>query len=120
MGRKIHYDLQESQLKKVKFSFPGTLQKIIDLCQPHVIEIYTSDINEHENISWSKLPIHKTYYRKYNTRENNDELSGQPPKQNKELQVQYPCRHEQLPGQSLEQNEEFPVQTAENHEESPK
>ena len=60
MGRKILRALQEIQLKKVKFSFPGTLQKIIDSCQPHVIETDTSDINEHENISWSKLPIHKT------------------------------------------------------------
>ena len=102
LDKKLHSTLQESQLRKVKFSFPGTLQKIIDLCRPHAIETYTGDINQHENISWPKPRVHKTYYRKYNTRENNVELSGQPPKQNKELQVQSPYHHEQLPGQSLE------------------
>ena len=52
--------------------------------------------------------------------ENNGELSGQSPKQNEEIQVQYPDHHEELPGQSLEQKEEFPVQFPEHHEESPK
>ena len=60
MGRKILCALQESQLKKVKFSFPGTLQKIIYLCSPHAIETDTGDINQQENISWPKPPIHKT------------------------------------------------------------
>ena len=32
LAKKIHSALQESQLRKVKFSFLGTLQKIVDLC----------------------------------------------------------------------------------------
>ena len=32
LAKKIHSALQESQLRKVKFSFLGTLQKIIYLC----------------------------------------------------------------------------------------
>ena len=32
LAKKLHSALQESQLRKVKFSFSGTLQKIIDLC----------------------------------------------------------------------------------------
>ena len=80
LGKKIHGALQESELKKVRFIFPGTLQKIVDFCRPNGIETNTGDINQHENIYWPKPPIHKTYYRKYNSMENNDELSGQPPK----------------------------------------
>ena len=45
LDKKLHSALQESQLKKVKFSFPGTLQKIIDLCRPHATETKIGDIN---------------------------------------------------------------------------
>ena len=94
--KKIHSALQESQFNKVKFSFPSTLQKIIDLCRPHVIETETGDINQHENISWPKKPINKTYYRIYNSRENNDGLLGHSPKLNKELEVHSPNHREEL------------------------
>ena len=45
LAKKLHSSLQESQLRKVKFSFLGTLQKCIDLCQPHSTEIEIGDIN---------------------------------------------------------------------------
>ena len=45
LDKKIHSTLQESQLRKVKFSFSGTLQKIIDLCRPHATETDIGDIN---------------------------------------------------------------------------
>ena len=32
LSKKLHSALQEIQLRKVKFSFLGTLQKVIDLC----------------------------------------------------------------------------------------
>ena len=57
--KKIHFALQESQLRKVKFSFLSTLQKIIDLCRPHAIETKIGDINQHGNIHFPKPPIHK-------------------------------------------------------------
>jgi hypothetical protein len=31
LDKKLHYSLEESKKKNIKFSFPGTLQKIIDL-----------------------------------------------------------------------------------------
>ena len=34
MAKKLHYALQETQMKGVKFSSLGTLQKIIDLYKP--------------------------------------------------------------------------------------
>ena len=54
LGKKTHHSLQESQLKKVKFSFSGTLKKIIDLCRPHAIETNTGDINQHEKYILAK------------------------------------------------------------------
>ena len=63
LAKKLHYALQESQLRKVKFSFLGTLQKIIDLCQPHATEIEIGDINPHGKIYFPKPSIHKTYVR---------------------------------------------------------
>ena len=45
LAKKIQSALQESQLRKVKFSFSGTLQKIIDLCRPHATKIEIGDIN---------------------------------------------------------------------------
>ena len=45
LGNKICCTMQESQLKKVKFSFLDTLQKIIDLCRPREIETEIGDIN---------------------------------------------------------------------------
>ena len=51
---------------------------------------------------WPKPPIHKTYYRKYNTKKNNDEFLGKSPKKNEELEVQYPDHHEESPKQSLD------------------
>ena len=48
--KKLHSALQESQLRKVKFSFPGTLQTIIDLCRPHATETKIGDINQHGKI----------------------------------------------------------------------
>ena len=47
LAKKLHSTLQESQLRKVKFSFLGTLQKIIDLCRPHATKIEIGDINQH-------------------------------------------------------------------------
>ena len=32
LARKLHFALQDSKMKKVRFSYPATLQKIIDLC----------------------------------------------------------------------------------------
>ena len=32
LDRKLHSALQDSKMKRVKFSYLGTLQKIIDLC----------------------------------------------------------------------------------------
>ena len=37
LARKLHSVLQDSKMKRVKFSYPGTLQKIIDLCRPSVV-----------------------------------------------------------------------------------
>ena len=34
LAKKMHFALQESKMKKVKFSYPGTLQKIVDLYRP--------------------------------------------------------------------------------------
>ena len=31
LARKLHYALQDSKMKRVKFNYPSTLQKIIDL-----------------------------------------------------------------------------------------
>ena len=36
-ARKLHSALQDSKMKRVKFSYLGTLQKIIDLCRPSVV-----------------------------------------------------------------------------------
>ena len=36
-ARKLHSTLQDSKMKRVKFSYPDTLQKIIDLCRPSVV-----------------------------------------------------------------------------------
>ena len=89
-------------MKKLKFSFPSTLKKI-DLCQPHSIERKIGDINQHENISWPKPHVHKTYCRRYiNKREHNYELPGQSLEQNEELLVQYLEHHEESPIQSLD------------------
>ena len=72
LAKKLHFALQESQLRKVKFSFLGTLQNIIDLCQPHAIETDIGDINQHGNISLPKPHVHKTYIRKRKSREHNE------------------------------------------------
>ena len=37
LARKLHSALQDSKIKKFKFSYLGTLQKIIDLCRPGVV-----------------------------------------------------------------------------------
>ena len=37
LARKLHFALQDSKMKRFKFSYPGTLQKIIDLCRPSVV-----------------------------------------------------------------------------------
>ena len=92
LAKKLHSALQESQLRKVKFSFPSTLQKIIDLCRPDATEIDIGDINQHGNISLPKPPVHKTYVRKPKSREHNEEFPVQSPQQNEEL-VQYPEHH---------------------------
>ena len=36
--KKLHFLLQERKMKRVKFSYPGTLQKIIDLYRPRTVE----------------------------------------------------------------------------------
>ena len=38
LAKKMHFALQESKMKKVKFSYPGTLQKIVDLYRPSNVE----------------------------------------------------------------------------------
>ena len=96
LAKKIHSALQESQLRKVKFSFSGTPQKIIDLCSPHATETEIGDINQHGKISFPKPPIHKTYIRKRKSREHNEELAVQSPQHNEEL-VKYPKNHGELP-----------------------
>ena len=79
MSKKLHSALQENQLRKVKFSLLGTLQKIIDLCRPHATEIEIGDINQHRNISLPKPPIHKTYIKKHKRKEHNEEFPVQSP-----------------------------------------
>ena len=37
LARKLHSALQDSKMKRVKFSYLGTLQNIIDLCRPSVV-----------------------------------------------------------------------------------
>jgi len=74
LDKKLHSALQESQLRKVKFSFSGTLQKIIDLCRPHSTETEIGDINQHGKISFPKPHVHKTYIRKRKSREHNEEF----------------------------------------------
>ena len=96
MAKKLHSALQESQLRKVKFSFPGTLQKIIDLCRPHATEIEIGDINQHGKIYFPKPHVHKKYVRKHKRREHNEEFPVQSPQHNKEL-VKYPKHHGELP-----------------------
>jgi hypothetical protein len=38
LAKKMHFALQESKMKRVKFSYPSTLQKMIDLYRPNTIE----------------------------------------------------------------------------------
>ena len=38
LEKKMHFALQESKMKRVKFSYPDTLQKIIDLYRPNTVE----------------------------------------------------------------------------------
>ena len=38
LAKKLHFALQESKMKRVKFSYPGTLQTIIDLYRPNTVE----------------------------------------------------------------------------------
>ena len=114
LAKKLHSALQESQLRKVKFSFPGTLQKIIDLCRAHATETEIGDINQHGKISLPKPPVHKTYVRKRKSKEHNEEFPIQYPQHNEEL-VQYPKHHGELPLHPVEQNEESPVQSPEHH-----
>ena len=114
LAKKLHSALQESQLRKVKFSFPGTLQKIIDLCRPHATETEIGDINQHGKISFPKPPVHKTYIRKRKSKEHNEESVVQYPHQNEKL-VQYPEHHGELPLHLAEQNEELLVQSFGHH-----
>ena len=37
-ARKLYSALQDSKMKRVKFSYSSTLQKNIDLCRPSVVE----------------------------------------------------------------------------------
>ena len=79
LARKLHSALQESQSRKVKFSFMGTLQKLIDLCRPHAIEIEIGDINQHGKIYFPKPHVHKTYVKKRKSREHYEEFPIQCP-----------------------------------------
>ena len=74
LDKKLHSALQESQLRKFKFSFLCTLQKIIVLCRPHATETEIGDINQHGKISLPKPPIHKSYVKKCKRREHNEEF----------------------------------------------
>ena len=38
LAKKMLFALQESKMKRVKFSYPGTLQNIIDLYRPSTVE----------------------------------------------------------------------------------
>ena len=38
LEKKLHFALQERKMKRVKFSYLGTLQKIIDLYRPSIVE----------------------------------------------------------------------------------
>ena len=38
LAKKLHFALQERKMKRVKFSYAGTLQKIIDLYRPNTVE----------------------------------------------------------------------------------
>ena len=38
LEKKMHFALQESKMKRVKFGYPGTLQTIIDLYRPNTVE----------------------------------------------------------------------------------
>ena len=101
LAKKLHSALQESQLRKFKFSFPCTLQKIIDLRRPHATETEIGDINQHGKISLPKPPVHKTYIKKHKSREHNEEFPVQSPQQNKEV-VQYPEHCGELPLHPIE------------------
>ena len=79
LAKKLHSAQQESQLRKVKLSLPGTLQKIIDVCRPHATETEIGDINQHGKISFPKPHVHKTYIKKHKRREHNEELLVQYP-----------------------------------------
>jgi hypothetical protein len=54
LAKKLHHALEESKKKKIKFSFPGTLQKIIDLYQP---SDQTSPLKTYIRRSKKKKPI---------------------------------------------------------------
>ena len=96
LAKKLQSALQESQLRKIKFSFLATLQKIIDLCRPHATETEIGDINQHGKISLLKPHVHKKYVRKRKRREHNKEFTVQYPQHNEEL-VQYPENLGELP-----------------------
>ena len=38
LAKKLHFALHESKMKRVKFNYPGTSQKIIDLYRPNTVE----------------------------------------------------------------------------------
>jgi len=82
-------------LKKVKFSFPRTLQKTIDLCRSHVVEIGIGDIKHHENIFLPQPPMLVLSLEKIEEvpilcPEHNEEVLVQSPEHNKKMPVQYP------------------------------
>ena len=95
LAKKIHSALQESQLRKIKFISPSTLQKIIDLCRPHATETEIGDINQHGKISLPKPTVHKKYVKKCKRREHNEEFLVQSPQLNEEL-VKYIENHGEL------------------------
>jgi hypothetical protein len=56
LAKKLHYALKESKKKNIKFSFPSTLQKIIDLYRPNV---QTNPLKTYIRRSKMKKPLRK-------------------------------------------------------------
>ena len=50
LAKKLQFDLQERKYRRVKFSYLGTLQKMIDIYQPTTIRLTSSKRNTLEGL----------------------------------------------------------------------
>ena len=67
LEKKFHFSLQESKMKRVKFSYPSTLQKIMVLYRPNTVE---------------GSIFKNTYIKRLKLKEINQEFPQQSPKDN--------------------------------------